>query len=255
MRILSHCLSDTCGETDAPMLKREHFEFKETAVTIITDDSFMSIAKDAIFDARAIIESKIMDDPFFGSTFDPYEASNEDHDLIKRMCNASRTANVGPMAAVAGAVATYAVEALVNAGSAHSIVENGGDVAMITDRDVTIGLFTGDPELNNVALNIPPTKGILGICSSSGKIGPSISFGSSDICTVISKNVILADAAATALGNLVKEDMRNATEHIGNLEGIDGCIVCRNGKMAMVGDIPELVERISPSNNITRIIY
>lgn len=257
MCLLPDRLPDQGSQTDPAMLKREHFEVKETAVTIITDQRFMRIAKDAIFEAREIIEKKIMEDPFFKTTYDPYPISKDDDLLIQRMCEASLLADVGPMASVAGAVSEYSVKAVVDEGGAYVIVENGGDIALCTDRESSVGLFTGDLELADLALAVPPTHGIEGICSSSGTVGPSVSFGNSGVCTVFSDNVVLADAAATKLGNLLRSDadIESALQEVVDINGIKGCIAFIEKKMALLGEVPELIRKNIPDHRITKIRY
>ncbi len=221
---------------------RTRFQVKETVVTIVCDEEFLRVAEDAIFEARSIIESKIADDPFFGMTYDPYPESEDDDPLIRRMCRASVLSNVGPMAGVAGAVAVYAVERMSEAGAKESIVENGGDIAFLSDRKVPVGLFADHPVLKDVAFEIS-SEGITGICSSSAKIGPSVSLGSSNVCTVFSDDVILADCCATALGNLVKDEasLQEALETVGSIDGVRGCLACIGDKVAMYGDVPDMV--------------
>lgn len=240
-------------------MNRIHFEVGETAVTMISEVDHLRIAKDAIFDAREIIRAKIREDPYFRTSFEPIVAENSDDDLIKRMCDASVLANVGPMAGVAGAIAVYAVEKMSTAGARYAIVENGGDIAMVTDRETRVGLFTNDPDFENLAFRIPGTEGIKGICSSSGLVGPSVSFGNSGICTVFSDDVILADACATALGNLVvkgeSEEMSSALETIGNIAGVNGCAVYCNGLFAMYGDVPELVRSKVSIGDVSKIEF
>ncbi len=232
----------TRGHTDA---MRTHFEIGETAVTVISDDAYFKVAEQAIFEARERILRKISEDPFFMTTYDPYPESEDDDDIIRRMCRASKLANVGPMAGVAGAVAVFAVERMVEAGAPYAIVENGGDVAMKIDHDVTVGVFQDDEKFRDLAFRIPARDGVFGVCSSSGKIGPSVSFGSSGISTVFSDDVILADACATALGNMIKEgsgkELSEALETIGGIDGVDGCACISNGLYAVFGNVPELV--------------
>ena len=236
-----------------------HFEVGETAVTVISDGSFHKDAKDAIFEAREIILSKIAEDPFFKITYDPYPISNSDDGLIRRMCSASQRSNVGPMAGVAGAVASYAVERMVDNGASYAIVENGGDIAMMIDRDTSVGLYSGDDRMRDLALDVMPRDHIFGICSSSGNIGPSVSFGISGICTVISDDVILADCCATSLGNLVKEgtsdSLSKALETIASIEGVDGCLAYVNGLFGTAGDVPRLIRRKVDSDDASRIIF
>ena len=254
MRLMFDVMSDTRCNAETAM-KRVHFEVSETAVTIIAGDEYVKVAKDAVFEARSIIEHKISDDPFFQITYDPYPVSERDDVLIQRMCKASLTANVGPMAAVAGAVATYAVERMRDAGAVYAIVENGGDIALFSDRPVTIGLYSGDSKLNMLSVIIPASENITGVCSSSGKVGPSVSFGNSNISTVFSNDVILADAVATRLGNLTgMMKLSEAVEVAGSLKGVKGCIAYSDGMMAMFGDVPELIKSNVPEDKITKII-
>ncbi|MFA7149945.1 MAG: UPF0280 family protein [Candidatus Methanomethylophilaceae archaeon] len=240
-------------------MNRIHFEVGETAVTIISEADHLRIAKDAIFDARETIKAKIQEDPYFGTSFEPIVAEDSDDDLIRRMCDASVLAGVGPMAGVAGAVAVHAVERMSIAGARYAIVENGGDIALVTDRETRVGLFTNDSNFENLAFRIPRTGTIKGICSSSGLVGPSVSFGNSGICTVFSDDVILADACATALGNLVvkgeSEEMSYALETIGNIAGVSGCAVCCNGLFAVYGEIPELVRSKVSIGDVSKIEF
>ncbi len=221
---------------------RESFSFRETIATIVCDPEFLGTVRKGIFEARDIIESKISDDPFFGITYDPYPVSPKDDPLIRRMCNASVLAGVGPMAGVAGAVAVYAVEAAQSSGAKEAIVENGGDIAFLSDRRRPVGLFADHPVLKDVAFDMYCDH-ITGICSSSAKIGPSVSFGSSDVCTVFSDDVILADCCATALGNKVTSEdaVASALEAVCAVEGVKGCMAVCGGKVAVCGDVPELI--------------
>jgi len=235
---------------------REHFEIGQTAVTMISEREYLRTAKNAVFEARSQIETKISQDPFFGMTYEPYAASPNDGCVVQRMCNASLAASVGPMAAVAGAIAEYAVEMMMDAGSTYAIVDNGGDIAMISDRDVHIGMYA-DVGGERLSLRIPPTDRILGICSSSGSVGPSVSFGRSDISTVISHDVTLADACATALGNMIKkgDNMERPLEEVCGIGGVVGCLSYCNGMLAMCGDVPELVSCEKNDHIITKILF
>ena len=238
---------------------RHHFEIGETAVTVISDDNYIGTAEQAVFDAREIILRKISEDPFFRTTFDPYPVSKDDDELIQRMCQASETAGVGPMAGVAGAVAVFAVERMVKEGAEYAIVENGGDIALKIDRSVTVGVFQDDERFRDIAFRIPRRDGIFGICSSSAKVGPSVSFGKTSISTVFSDDVILADACATALGNLIRdggqEEMSSALETVGKKKNVDGCVSISDGLMAMFGNVPELIRAENKDVTASGIIF
>jgi len=235
---------------------REHFESGQTAVTIISERVYIKAAKDAILDARSQIESKIAQDPFFKTTYEPYAPSPNDGCVVKRMCNASLAASVGPMAAVAGAIAEYAVERMISAGSEYSIVDNGGDIAMISDRCVNIGMYA-NVNGKRLSLRMPPSEHIVGVCSSSGSVGPSVSFGRSEISTVISNDVALADACATALGNMIKESDRMDVhlENICKIDGVTGCLAYCDGTIAICGSVPELTASEANDDIITKIRF
>ncbi len=220
-----------------------HFEFRETILSIVCEPDFLRVAEDAVFEARRLIEDKVAQDEFFRITYDSYSIQSDDDPLIQRMCKASELSGVGPFAGVAGAVAVHAVERMKEAGASYAIVENGGDIAFYSPEPRLIGLFADHPVLKDVAFSIW-SDDITGICSSSAKIGPSVSLGNSNVCTVFSDDVILADCCATLLGNRVtdEESLPDALEYVGSISGVKGCLACIGGKVAMFGEVPEMVE-------------
>ena len=241
------------------MIVRTHYELGQTALRIICDEMYLSVIKDAVHSARSIIENKIAEDPFFGTTFEPYSPLKDDHHLVQHMCQSSILSNVGPMAGVAGAIAKYAVNAAIEDGCDHIIIDNGGDICMRTNETTIIGVFSGDDRFKDIAFSIPPTDRVFSICSSSGKVGPSVSFGNSGICTVFSNDPVLADCCATAFGNMIREgtseEMTQTSEKISAIEGISGCICISNGLIAMCGEIPEMVSVSSTESDVTKILF
>lgn len=221
---------------------RTRFQYRETILTVICDDGMSDVIRDAVLDARFILESKIASDPFFGITYDPYPEMSEDDQLIRDMCSASMASGVGPMAGVAGAVARFTAERLIESGSSVAVVENGGDIAFYSPDPMPIGLFADHLVFRNIAFSMRSDK-IVGICSSSRTVGPSVSFGNSSISTVFSDDVILADCCATALGNIVTDvdSLQESVERIGSIPGISGCMACCDDKVAFFGDIPQMI--------------
>ncbi|AGN26768.1 hypothetical protein A3206_02620 [Candidatus Methanomassiliicoccus intestinalis] len=237
------------------MIIHKHFEVEETAVTIICDEEYVSSIQNSIFDSREIIKQCIMDFPEFQWSLEPLEVSGEE--IIIKMCKAAKKAGVGPMAAVAGAIAEKAVQTAMDEGSRHCIVENGGDIAMVLEKPVNIGIFA--PALKDVGFHIDPVNQILGMCTSSASIGPSISFGVSDASVVISNDVCLADACATRLGNLVTSDeedvIKKAMDIVCSIDGVDGAFVAVNSKIAMKGVLPQLCRVRFDESSITKIEF
>ncbi|MCX6650683.1 MAG: UPF0280 family protein [Methanomassiliicoccales archaeon] len=238
---------------------RKHFEIRETAVTIEAAEEYLSMAETAIMDARQQVEAYIAKDEYFKTTFDPYPVAPDMDEVVKRMCLAAQKAGVGPMAAVAGAISEQAVMTMTKAGCKHCMVDNGGDIAMRTSKTVTVGLYAGEASPIYMALEVPPTRKLYGICTSSGTIGPSISLGRADLATVISNDVALADACATKLGNMISDDdvttMDKALRGVLAIDGVLGALVMINGKMGMGGDVPRLVRCDIPEDRITKVRY
>lgn len=163
-------------------------------------------ARDGVIQARQELERYIAGDTFFLSTFEPYRVCSG-IPVVDRMAEAGVAAGVGPMAAVAGAIAWAGIEALQASGATFGIVDNGGDIALLTDREVTIGVHAGTSPLSDrIAFVISPGAGIRGICTSSATVGHSISLGVADSVTVFSHNPALADAWATSVCNQISRD-------------------------------------------------
>lgn len=236
---------------------REHFQLKETIVTISArEQSHIEAAKNSMRKQRKHLEDFIEKDPFFQLTLDPYDLDlqlEDAPDIVRQMARCSAVFCIGPMSAVAGAIAKFAVEAMMDAGATYAIVDNGGDISILNDQPVVVGIYAGASPIKDLAFEVPSRRKPLGICTSSGTVGPSISFGCADAATVISQDPALADAAATALGNAVQAD--NALEDCFRAidrPGIDGALVIRGEEMAMWGELPPLRRARVGAERITR---
>ena len=193
---------------------------------------------------RQILEEYIDCYPDFGNSFEPLELSGNAPPIAQRMARAARLVGVGPMAAVAGAMAQCAAEAGLKAGALEVIVDNGGDIYLQTVKPVIIGLDSGGAELaDRLAFSLKPDDTPLAICSSSGRMGHSTSLGQCDLATVVSKDAALADAAATRAANLVKtaEDVDAALEQITAIEGVNGVMIVKDARVGLAGQLPPLV--------------
>ncbi|MDY6960051.1 MAG: UPF0280 family protein [Halobacteriota archaeon] len=231
---------------------KSRFQIKETVVSIIAEEEFILPAKEAIMHHRRELEDFITKDPFFSLTLEPYPESEDAPKIVRRMIEASLKVGIGPMSAVAGTISQLAVEAMIDAGATYAIVDNGGDIALINDKEVLVGIYAG--EINDFAFKVKPRDSILGICTSSGKIGPSISFGNSDAVTVISGNTSVADSAATAIGNLVTDEksINNAINNFSGIDGIDGILIICDGRIGTWGDLPSITRARVSYDQITR---
>ena len=220
---------------------RHHFELRETITTILADEqTHINAAIDAIVNARQAVERCIAGDPFFGATFEPYTPDSDDF-VVKRMVSAAEKAGVGPMAAVAGAIAWSGVEAMLDAGASNGVIDNGGDIALFSDHELLIGVHAGSsPMSDRVAFAVPPTNEVPGICTSSATVGPSISFGIADAVTVFSRDVALADAWATAVCNEIRPDNTSVLLRI-DLAEVAGVFSLIGDWNSSYGTLPPLV--------------
>ncbi len=196
-----------------------------------------SQARMALLSARTAIEAEIRMRPEFLTSFVPLDIQSLAPDPVSWMYAAAANAGVGPMAAVAGAVAQSVGRAL-KARSAEVIVENGGDIYILTQTERLVALYAGDSPLSmKVALKVPP--GEWGVCTSAGKVGPSVSFGQADAAMIFAKDTALADAAATALGNMLRTsgDISAALARIMDTDGVLGAVAVMGDKLGAAGDV------------------
>ena len=194
---------------------REPFRFRETFAAILAETPVhAAAAKEGMIAARLVLEGYIARDPFFASTFFPYEPDT-DEPLIRHMAAAAASAGVGPMATVAGAIAAAGIGAMVGAGARFGVIDNGGDIALVSDRDVRVGVHAGTAPLSDkIAFVVPPQKEPFGICTSSATVGPSISFGVADAVTIFAPDPLIADAWATAVCNRIRTGDRSILEEL-----------------------------------------
>ncbi len=220
------------------------FEIGETAATIASDSKHIPRATEAITRTRDEIERQIARDPFFLTTFEPYDRRRATSEVTRRMCEASFSARVGPMATVAGTIAQTALEAMIVDGCDHGWVDNGGDVALSLRKPTVVEVFCEPGSKNAFGFEVGPTDGIIGICSSSGRLGHSISLGRADVSVAIAESAILADAFATSMCNGVgkRADLSTCFEPLANIDGFIGGLVVLDGDVAMTGRVPKIID-------------
>ena len=200
---------------------------------------------DEIKNQRKILENYILCNTKFKTSLEPVKLFDSAPPIIKAMHYGSEMTGVGPMAAVAGTIAQFAAEKAISLGSEEAIVENGGDIFLKISHDISIGIYSGSNTISgSLAFLIKPEHTPLAICSSSSKMGHSLSFGNCDLATVVSKSAPLADAAATLACNLVKKnrDMNAVLNRIHAIKGIDGVLLVKDKHIGLIGNLPKLVK-------------
>lgn len=196
-------------------------------------------AFEAVRKYRGQIEEYIKANPVFLTSLEPVESQPEADEIIRKMCSAAQKAGVGPMAAVAGAVSEMVGLELLKY-SEEVIVENGGDIFIKTISTRKIGIYAGSSPLSGkLAVEIAPERTPMGICTSSGTVGHSLSFGKADAAVILARDTYLSDAVATATGNIAKtqEDIEKALGFASGIEGVEGAVVIIGDKLGAFGNV------------------
>jgi hypothetical protein len=188
---------------------------------------------------RTEIERYIDQNLDFLVTLDPIDVPDDAPPIVVKMARAAKKAGVGPMAAVAGAIAEEVGRALMKR-SSEVIVENGGDIFIYAKKPRKVGMFAGNsPFTGKLAIEIAPEDTPMGICTSSGTVGHSLNFGVADAVAVISSSTALADAAATAVSNIVQsaDDIPAAIKLAQSIDGVAGVIIIVGEKLGVWGKV------------------
>jgi len=212
---------------------------KETDLFVYANKNLEHITKELVLQYRGYIEAYIQKNPEFAETLQPWRPNGPAPNIVTTMARAGEQAGVGPMAAVAGVIAEYVGHDL-RIYTDEVIVENGGDIFLKTDTPVTIGIYAGRSSLNlKIGLRINTSIAPIAVCTSSGTVGHSLSMGKADAVCVVSDSCALADAAATAIGNLVqsKKDIKQAIDAGKMIKDIKGLIVIMDDDIGMWGEL------------------
>lgn len=212
---------------------------KESDLLILAEKALTTHALEILKKERKDLEDYIAKNPKYEKTFKPYRVSLLAPNIVKLMAWAAKKANVGPMAAVAGAIAEQVGRKLLKY-SKEVIVENGGDIFVKITKPRRIGVYAGrSPFSEKIAIEISPQDTPLGVCTSAGTVGHSVSFGAADAVLVTARSTALADAAATAIGNLVKDEatIGDGLEAAKQIKGLHGVLIIKNDKMGAWGTL------------------
>ena len=212
---------------------------EETDLYIRASTNLRRKAHKLVLKYRDTLEGYIERHPSFLTSLEPFSAGNDAPHIIKLMSESARKVGVGPMASVAGAIAEFVGNEL-SAFSPEIIIENGGDIYLRSLKKRLIGIYAGKSPLSGkIGLEIEGQDTPLGVCSSSGTVGHSLSYGKADAVIVLSKSATLADAAATAIGNLIIESS-NIPRGIEFAKGIDcllGVIIIKDDNLGLWGKV------------------
>jgi uncharacterized protein len=232
-------------------LFKRTFQIKESQCTVITDkQAAIKTAEETIKNHRSQLEKYINKNPKFLYTLKPLPPPQKP--LVARlMAEAAQKANVGPMAAVAGVLADLAVKEMIKEGCKVAAIENGGEISAISNRPIDVALAAGDDPLSK-KFGFRLTNFPIGLATSSGRFSRALSFGDAEAATVFCQNAGLADAAATAVGNVVKGEnhqqaIEQAISKALSIPGVEGVLILYQALVGTAGKIPQII-RVNPEN-------
>jgi hypothetical protein len=227
-------------------LFKEAFQLKESQCTVIADrEEGIRAAKDSIKRHRRRLEEYIKTNPKFFHTLEPVPAPSKPL-VAKLMAEAAEKANVGPMAAVAGVLADLAVKDMLRAGCEVAVVENGGEISAMSNAPIDVAVAAGDEPLSK-RFGFRLADFPAGVATSSGRFSHALSFGDAEAATVFCKNAGLADAAATAVCNVVKGEDCQAAIQAGiskalSIQGVEGVLIIYKGAVGIAGKVPQIIK-------------
>ncbi|MBW2296888.1 MAG: UPF0280 family protein [Deltaproteobacteria bacterium] len=212
---------------------------KETDLFVRSEKDLANMTRDLVLRYRAYLEAYIRRHQGFLETLVPWIVRGPSPRIIRDMAHAGQCAGVGPMAAVAGAIAESVGRNLLDH-SGDVIVENGGDLFIKSHLPVTIGVFANKSPLSlRIGLRVHAQDHPMAVCTSSGTVGHSLSMGKADAVCILSESCSLADAAATAVGNQIQkaDDIQNAIDFGKNIKGVEGILAILHDKIGMWGNL------------------
>jgi ApbE superfamily uncharacterized protein (UPF0280 family) len=212
---------------------------KETDLLVRAESDLLNETRESVLKYRYQLETYIVMNPEFQRSLIPLKDDLHAPEIVQDMIRASQLGQVGPMAAVAGAMAEWVAKDLLSL-SKEVIIENGGDIYLATSKERRIGIYAGDSPLSlKIGIVIRPEENPIGVCTSSGTVGHSLSFGKADAVCILSKSAALADAVATAVGNVVQEkkDIEYGLDMARGIEGVLGVLIIVGEKMGVWGNV------------------
>ncbi|MFC1913890.1 UPF0280 family protein [Chloroflexota bacterium] len=216
-----------------------HVTVKETDLYLRAMSNLARKAHRMVLKYRSMLEKYIEHHPTFLTSLEPLPIPENVPQIVVQMTEAAREASVGPMAAVAGAIAEFVGRELLEF-SPEIIVENGGDIYLKSLKDRIIGIHAGrSPLTGKIGLEIAAQDTPIGICTSSGTVGHSLSFGKADAVVVLAQSAILADAAATAIGNVIvqSEDIGRGIELAKGIKNLKGIVIIKGESFGAWGEV------------------
>jgi ApbE superfamily uncharacterized protein (UPF0280 family) len=205
------------------------------------NDLMRNFVLERIVDLRSVLDDYNLTHKDFFTSHIPLSYDNDAPLPVKKMLSAASKSDTGPMSSVAGLFAAHIGDSLREEFQLDNIIiENGGDnYFLLNDIDGDMPIFAGDSSISGkIGIRIRGGDTPVGVCTSSGRFGHSFSYGRAHSVTVVSRDIVLADAYATKLCNMIRSDrdLKNALEEARSAPGILGCVIIIDEHVGIIGD-------------------
>jgi ApbE superfamily uncharacterized protein (UPF0280 family) len=212
---------------------------KETDLWVHADRDYTDKVRETVLQQRRYIEGTIRQHPDFAQALAPWHCGDLLPPIVAEMIRAGESAGVGPMASVAGAIAEQVGKSLL-LHSRQAVVENGGDVFVSTVNPVVTGIYAGRSPLSlKIGIRVSGKSRSIGVCTSSGTVGHSLSLGRADAVTVVAPSCALADAAATSTANRIRSrtDIEDAIDFARAIESVEAVVIILGKRIGAWGNL------------------
>lgn len=212
----------------------------------------IAVAFKAITHHGGLLEAYVKYNPSFRLSLTPVRVGQNAPYVARLAAEAAEVAGVGPMAAVPGALAEIATMCMARIGAQVAVVEDGGEIAAVSSRPISVGVYAGSSPLSGrLGFELEATDTPIGIATSSATVSKAINFGAADAAIAIADSAALADAAAKALCNAVLGDdlegsVQRGLEVADEIDGIRGALIVRGKYLGIKGKVPKLVAISGP---------
>lgn len=192
-----------------------------------------------LHELRSLVLEAIARDAQFAYSLEPLVEEDGDSEFIREMKQAGIASGTGPMASVAGAIAGGLLKKIdTTYHPKEIIIENGGDIALKNEDEVLVSIFPGsNSKFRDLTIRIPEKQDMLGICTSSGTFGHSLSLGKADSVSIVMYSPSLADAWATAIANLITSEEDIDTALNTDIPGLLSLVCIKGEKIGIRGEL------------------
>jgi len=235
------------GRENWNRLHRVRRRIKQSDLLAVSESSrAVDAAFERILMDRFALEAYARLHPIFELSLDPVRIDANAPQIVRLAGKAAEVASVGPMAAVPGALADLALEAMLKTGSRINLLENGGEIAASSTETLLVGIYAGQSKHLGLGFRLRLQDFPVGIATSSAAVSHALSFGQADAAVIVAETACMADAVATAVCNAVKGNdseasIQSGLETVEKIGHVRGALVLRDRHMGTVGKLPELV--------------